>query len=460
MHDLARWLPTNLYGLVISSSVAIASAVVLVWARRLAGRFIARLPAAAPWPRLTEAMRSALRLSPLWIALLSLYAALLVSHVPTPLRERIARLLLTLFLLSLGVAAVRFARRASAAVAEHIELPHGWRRTSASVLASIIGIITALMLLEVWGVPTAPMLVVLVLVAILTLVALRDVLPTLVAAFQVSALDQVQPGDYLKLESGEQGTVEQITWRDLVLKGVDGSHVRVPLSKVVRLLVSRRGPAPKQAETPLQFVYRSHLRELTGLRARNLTELIDGLRKVPDSSIYYHTHEYLEEHQYLVPSPANAFAEWVGRSLGLDEVAEALESINVLEVARLATLRASILEVLQNAIAQQGDARSALPGHELHFVSSVTFVTPCPYTASNLSELAAVIPRLSLSSLYFHLFEARLLGSKDADSDIATWLRRQLGESELAAEVGRMNAADYTFEGLRDAVLQRIEARL
>ncbi|HTR80235.1 MAG TPA: DUF5752 family protein, partial [Bacteroidota bacterium] len=50
---------------------------------------------------------------------------------------------------------------------------------------------------------------------------------------------------------------------------------------------------------------------LLGKKASNLTELLDGLRTVPGSSIYYHTHRFLQQHNYLSPEPPNDFAYWV-----------------------------------------------------------------------------------------------------------------------------------------------------
>ncbi len=66
------------------------------------------------------------------------------------------------------------------------------------------------------------------------------------------------------------------------------------------------------------------MKELTGLKARNLRELADTLKVVPDSVIYYHTHHFLEEHHYLTPQPANDLAMWVEEALGDEVLAERL----------------------------------------------------------------------------------------------------------------------------------------
>jgi len=58
-----------------------------------------------------------------------------------------------------------------------------------------------------------------------------------------------------------------------------------------------------KAKEPFRFYTRLHLSELTGLRAATLQQLLELIRKVPGSSIYHHTHRFLQQHQYLSPEP-------------------------------------------------------------------------------------------------------------------------------------------------------------
>ena len=71
-----------------------------------------------------------------------------------------------------------------------------------------------------------------------------------------------------------------------------------------------------RAAEPFRFYTRLHLTELTGLRAAGLVQLVRLLKSVPGGSIYYHTHRFLQQHQYLSPEPPNDFAYWVREILG------------------------------------------------------------------------------------------------------------------------------------------------
>src|SRR3989338_10800723 len=83
-----------------------------------------------------------------------------------------------------------------------------------------------------------------------------------------------------------------------------------------------------EAKRPFRFSTRLHLSELTGLRASNLSQLLDCIRNVPGSSIYYHTHAFLQQYQYLVPEPPHDFAYWVSEGLGEVELGEQLDGID------------------------------------------------------------------------------------------------------------------------------------
>jgi hypothetical protein len=78
---------------------------------------------------------------------------------------------------------------------------------------------------------------------------------------------------------------------------------------------------------PFVFYASLHLVELTGVRASTLMELTQHLRTVNGSCIYHHTHQFVQQHQYLVPEPAHDFACWVSDVLGDDRLGEVLAAI-------------------------------------------------------------------------------------------------------------------------------------
>src|SRR5690349_23064965 len=86
---------------------------------------------------------------------------------------------------------------------------------------------------------------------------------------------------------------------------------------------------------------------LLGKKAKSVAELLENIKSVPDSSIYFHTHKFLQQHHYLSPEPPNDFAYWVSTVLSEDALGEGLSSIDVIQFRRIEDLRQNIAEVIE-----------------------------------------------------------------------------------------------------------------
>ena len=220
---------------------------------------------------------------------------------------------------------------------------------------------------------------------------------------------------------------------------------------------------PKQikAKEPFKFYTRLHLSELTGLRATTLDQLLDLIKKVSGSCIYHHTHRFLQQHQYLSPEPPNDFAYWVAEILGEDELGERLASIDTIQFSTIRSLRNKIVATIEgylknNPLAKLKFARSE---EEFHFIKSVSFVIPTNYVAYDLREFAEILKKITIDSIYFHIFEARLRLGKGTN-DFSSWIENSLGDKELADEISKLDPYTRTLENLRETLIRRIEKKI
>jgi Family of unknown function (DUF5752) len=207
--------------------------------------------------------------------------------------------------------------------------------------------------------------------------------------------------------------------------------------------------------TTFRFVTRLNLVELLVRKAKNIPELLEGLRLVPGTSIYYHTHRFLQQHHYLSPEPPNDFAFWVTNALGLDNLGEQLASVDTISFPTIRDLRTRYVEILesysQGPKARNGDCPE---GQEFHFMSCRTFILPTRYEAHNLEEFRDILQKISISSIYFHIFEARLRLER-GNNDFSNWLA-DMGETQLALEISRLDPYTITLEGLRRELVQKV----
>jgi hypothetical protein len=217
--------------------------------------------------------------------------------------------------------------------------------------------------------------------------------------------------------------------------------------------------APKTSQ-PFQFYSRLHLRELTGVKAKNLKELVSFLKVVPDAVIYHHTHHFLQQHQSLSPEPTNDFSHWVTFALNEVELGEKLASINAIEFPSIQELRAKIVSTIENFLEKtKRELREANEGQELYFLKSISFIFPTPYQVTSLEEFVAALEKVTTDSIYFHMFEARLYRGKGTN-DFSIWCQQALGETELAKQISRLDSYTYTLEGLRGKIIALGRARL
>ncbi|MDD5194132.1 MAG: DUF5752 family protein [Candidatus Omnitrophica bacterium] len=208
-----------------------------------------------------------------------------------------------------------------------------------------------------------------------------------------------------------------------------------------------------KAKEPFRFFTRLHLSELTGLRASTLGELLSLIKKVPGSVIYHHTHRFLQQHQYLSPEPPNDFAYWVTQELGEEELGEELASIDVVQFSTIRALREKIAKTIERYLEQNRFAKLKFSRQSegFHFVKSVSFVLPTKYVACDLAEFIEILNKITIDSIYFHIFEARLRLEK-ATNDFSNWIEESIGDKELAEEISKLDPYTYTLEDLRKAI--------
>jgi small-conductance mechanosensitive channel len=118
----------------------------------------------------------------------------------------------------------------------------GSGRASATIFDSIVRLVVIgiglLLTLQSLGIAITPILTALGVGGLAVALALQDTLSNLFAGFQILASQHVRPGDYVKLSSGEEGYVRDITWRITTIESLTKVMSVVPNSKLATTIVS------------------------------------------------------------------------------------------------------------------------------------------------------------------------------------------------------------------------------
>lgn len=215
----------------------------------------------------------------------------------------------------------------------------------------------------------------------------------------------------------------------------------------------------KTTGNPFKFVTQMNLVSITGAKASNLPEMLAYLKSAPASVVYHHTHLFLKQHHYLSPEPPNDFAWWITYVLQERRLGEQLLAIDTVRFNTLAALAAKIIQVFEHHLNNNSVARTAPEGEEFYFLKSQSFFIDTPYTVSTLSEFSDAVQRVSIHSLYHHMFEARIRLEKGAN-DFSKWLSEELGEIDLAKAIARFDPYTHTLEDLRRKIVNLCRNRL
>lgn len=106
-----------------------------------------------------------------------------------------------------------------------------------NILRVLVYIIGGMFILDVLEISIAPALTALGVGGLAVALALQDTLGNLFAGLQMIAAKKLKPGDYISLESGDEGFVEDISWRNTTIRALGNHLIILPNATVANGIV-------------------------------------------------------------------------------------------------------------------------------------------------------------------------------------------------------------------------------
>jgi Family of unknown function (DUF5752) len=216
---------------------------------------------------------------------------------------------------------------------------------------------------------------------------------------------------------------------------------------------------PRWARTPFYFNSASHLLRIGREKATTLQELLEAIRSCPESSIFQHTFQTLEEHHFIKEGFSNDFSHWAFASCNEVELAERLAAIDVREFTSIATLRERLIHIIDSYLQKNPRAATRPAMEPFYLMASDLVVVPTPYVGRNLEELADGLRKVSIHSIYYHFIDARLR-IKLNNNDFSLWLENELDLAKAADRLNQIDIYTSTLEGVRRNILKVIETEI
>lgn len=193
--------------------------------------------------------------SALWALAIALHVSLPLAPLPDELVTPARTGLLVVLILSVTLATANLAGGMMGVLVSRLEGSDRKGRARVSGLGqglvrAVVGFIGLTVLLKAVGVEIAPLLTALGVGGLAVALALQDTLGNFFAGVHVLLEKPFSIGDFIRLESGQEGTVADVSWRTTRIRTLDDHVVVLPNSKIAgSTIVNFHLPDPRNRLT-------------------------------------------------------------------------------------------------------------------------------------------------------------------------------------------------------------------
>lgn len=226
-----------------------------------------------------------------WVILASILLTISYVEISKPVLVLIDRILRILFLISVITIFVKIAfgliglytkkGKALASIFTNVTI----------LIAFIVGI---LMILQTCEIPITPVLTALGVGGLAVALALQDTLSNIFAGLHIIASKGIRPGDFIKLDTGQEGYVIDVTWRNTIVRELSNNMVIIPNAKLASNIITNYYQPDKEMSliVPVRVSYDSDLdrvEKITYEVGKEILQTITGGVTTYEPRVYYST---------------------------------------------------------------------------------------------------------------------------------------------------------------------------
>ncbi|NCO84273.1 MAG: mechanosensitive ion channel family protein [Nitrospirae bacterium CG_4_10_14_3_um_filter_44_29] len=227
----------NIKSALIPSAVALMSVFALFIIRSISFKLLHR------WAEKTETKLDDIIIkvfktpSIYWCVAIGLYIGIAVSDISEKYVFYLTKIIHIIVIFSITIASANLAGKVFRNYIQKSSLPIPTTGLAYGILKGTILIIGLLIILSVLGISITPLITALGVGGLAVALALQDTLSNLFAGIHILMEKSVRVGDFIKLETGQEGYVEDITWRTTRVRMLPNNTVIIPNSKLSQSIV-------------------------------------------------------------------------------------------------------------------------------------------------------------------------------------------------------------------------------
>ena len=224
--------------LVLPGAIALAALTVLFLIRSVAFRILHR------WSENTETrlddiiIRSFKVPSIYWCVAIALQIGIFFSDLPDKHVTYLTRTIHIIIIFSITIASATLSGKIFKNYIQQSNLPLPTTGLAYGIVKGTILVIGFLIILSVLGISITPIITALGVGGLAVALALQDTLANLFAGIHILVEKSLRVGDFIKLESGQEGYVADITWRTTRIRMLPNNMVVIPNSKLSQSVVT------------------------------------------------------------------------------------------------------------------------------------------------------------------------------------------------------------------------------
>lgn len=224
--------------ILIPSIIAVTSAFLLFIIRGISFKLLHR------WAERTETkiddiiIKSFKVPSIYWCIAIGLYIGLAFSELPERYVFYFSKAIHIIVIFSITIATANLSGKVFKNYIQKSELPIPTTGLAYGILKGTILIIGFLIMLTVLGISITPLITALGVGGLAVALALQDTLANLFAGIHILVEKSIRVGDFIRLETGQEGYVVDITWRTTRIRMLPNNMVVIPNSKLSQSIVT------------------------------------------------------------------------------------------------------------------------------------------------------------------------------------------------------------------------------
>jgi small-conductance mechanosensitive channel len=185
--------------------------------------------------RMDDILIDALRLPSLyWIIAIGMFVGVQASDLPDRQVFYISKTIQVLVILSVTVASAKLAGEIFRRYVQKTGLPIPATGLANGIIKGSLILVGFMVILSAIGISVTPILTALGVGGLAVALALQDTLSNLFAGIHILVEKPIRVGDFIRLETGQEGYVEDITWRTTRVRLLPNNMVIIPNSKIVQ----------------------------------------------------------------------------------------------------------------------------------------------------------------------------------------------------------------------------------